>query len=124
MSQPKETALHACGERPPEWRINVLKKKDKFHEELASFKRQRIVDEATRLFFEKGYQGTTVDDIAEGLGVTKPFIYAHFANKTDLLYAAAEVGINRTIETTDRILACDVPPQQKLRLLAAEMVRV
>jgi AcrR family transcriptional regulator len=102
----------------------VLKKKEKFHEELASFKRQRIVDEATRLFYERGYQGTTLDDIADGLGVTKPFIYGHFANKQDLLYAAAEGGINRTIETIDRVLALKEKPEEKLRLLSEEMVRV
>lgn len=102
----------------------MLKKKEKFHEELASFKRQRIVDEATRLFYENGYQGTTVDDIAEALGVTKPFIYAYFANKTDLLYAAAEVGINRTLVTIDRILALPLSPPQKLRQLSEEMMGV
>lgn len=102
----------------------MLKKKDKLHEELASFKRQRIVDEATKLFYERGYQGTTLDDIADGLGVTKPFIYGHFAHKTDLLYAAAEVGINRTLQTTDRILALKLPPEEKLRLVAEEMVRL
>ena len=39
------------------------------------------------LFYARGFTGTTLDDIAHELGVTKPFIYAHFKSKTDLLAA-------------------------------------
>lgn len=54
-------------------------------EELRSFKRERILEEAGRLFYERGYHGTSLDAIAERLGVTKPFIYYHYHNKTELL---------------------------------------
>ncbi|MBO9603756.1 MAG: TetR family transcriptional regulator [Novosphingobium sp.] len=54
-------------------------------EEVTSFKRASILREAARQFYTKGYDGTRIDEIASELGVTKPFIYYHFRNKTELL---------------------------------------
>ncbi len=47
-------------------------------EEISAYKRDRILEEAVKLFYERGFSGTTLDDIAGKLGVTKPFIYTHF----------------------------------------------
>src|ERR1700730_10953632 len=55
--------------------------------EILAYKRERILEEAVKLFYERGFSGTTLDDIATELGVTKPFIYTHFRSKTDLLAA-------------------------------------
>ncbi|WEK46260.1 MAG: TetR/AcrR family transcriptional regulator [Candidatus Andeanibacterium colombiense] len=52
---------------------------------MADFKRASILREAARQFYTKGYDGTRIDEIASVLGVTKPFIYYHFKNKTELL---------------------------------------
>lgn len=54
-------------------------------EEVADFKRASILKEAARQFYQKGYDGTRIDEIASSLGVTKPFIYYHFKNKTEIL---------------------------------------
>lgn len=54
-------------------------------EEVADFKRASILKEAARQFYAKGYDGTRIDEIAASLGVTKPFIYYHFKNKTEIL---------------------------------------
>jgi len=49
--------------------------------------RQRILDIATDLFREHGYAGTSIRDIAEGLGMTKAALYYHFTCKDDVLDA-------------------------------------
>jgi AcrR family transcriptional regulator len=49
--------------------------------------RQRILDVALELFIEQGYDGTSLRQIAERLGVTKAALYYHFASKEDLLLA-------------------------------------
>ena len=54
-------------------------------EEVADFKRASILKAAARQFFAKGYDGTRIDEIASRLGVTKPFIYYYFKNKTEIL---------------------------------------
>src|SRR5689334_11634907 len=56
-------------------------------DQVLAFKRERILREAILHFDQRGFSGTTLDDIAQGLGVTKPFIYTHFKSKTDLLTA-------------------------------------
>jgi AcrR family transcriptional regulator len=53
--------------------------------ELRAYKRNRILDTATRLFYEHGYRATSMESIADELSATKPFIYYHFKNKYDIL---------------------------------------
>ena len=47
-------------------------------------RRQQLFDVALRLFAERGYRATTMDDIAEAAGVTKPLLYQHFSSKRGL----------------------------------------
>ncbi len=49
--------------------------------------RQRIIAAAERVFYDKGVQETTLEDVARAAGVTRGAIYWHFANKTELLLA-------------------------------------
>lgn len=52
--------------------------------------RQRLIDEADRLFRERGYAATSIEQIAAAAGVTKGAVYGHFASKEDLLLSANE----------------------------------
>jgi AcrR family transcriptional regulator len=45
----------------------------------------RILDQSMRLFFQKGYHGTSIDDITKATGVTKGALYWHFRNKEEVL---------------------------------------
>jgi len=54
--------------------------------------RQRVLDEAQRLFRERGYAATSLEQIAEAADVTKGAIYGHFASKEDLLLSAVEAA--------------------------------
>ncbi|HTD03602.1 TetR/AcrR family transcriptional regulator [Undibacterium sp.] len=47
-------------------------------------KRERILKAAEALFFEQGYVSTTMDQIVQVLGVTKPFVYYYFRNKQEI----------------------------------------
>ncbi len=49
--------------------------------------RQRILSVALDLFTEQGYDGTSLREIAEQLGVTKAALYYHFESKEDILMA-------------------------------------
>ena len=49
--------------------------------------RERILDVALDLFTEKGFDGTSLREIAERLSVTKAALYYHFASKDDILMA-------------------------------------
>jgi AcrR family transcriptional regulator len=54
--------------------------------------RKKIVESAYSLFLRKGYHATTMEEIAERLGVTKPALYQYFPGKEDLYAAVAEHG--------------------------------
>jgi AcrR family transcriptional regulator len=47
--------------------------------------RQRIQDAARELFGQKGVQRTSLQDIADRLGITKPALYYHFRSREDLV---------------------------------------
>jgi AcrR family transcriptional regulator len=50
----------------------------------AAERREVIVVAATELFAERGYQGTSIEEIARRSGVTPPVVYDHFASKREL----------------------------------------
>jgi AcrR family transcriptional regulator len=54
--------------------------------------RERLLGEAQRLFRERGYAATSLEQIAEAADVTKGAIYGHFASKEDLLINALEAA--------------------------------
>lgn len=47
--------------------------------------RKRLVTEATRQFVERGFDGTSMREIADACGVTKAALYYHYAGKADVL---------------------------------------
>jgi TetR/AcrR family transcriptional regulator len=56
--------------------------------------RQRLLRAATRLFAARGYAATSIREIVEAAGVTKPAVYYHFASKEGLYRAIlAEVEL-------------------------------
>jgi AcrR family transcriptional regulator len=59
----------------------------------ATARREQVLDVALEVFGRSGYHGTSMNDIAEAAGVTKPVLYQHFDSKRDLYLALIdEVG--------------------------------
>ena len=52
--------------------------------------RQRLLETATELFADKGYAGTSVREIVDRAGVSKPVLYYYFKSKEGLFYAILE----------------------------------
>ncbi|MCW2646238.1 MAG: gamma-butyrolactone autoregulator receptor [Pseudonocardiales bacterium] len=57
--------------------------------------RQQILDTAQRLFADLGYDATSLQMIADEMGLTKAAVYYHFRAKSDLLHAAMIPGLER-----------------------------
>ncbi len=53
--------------------------------------RAALLEAATALFFERGFGGTALEDVASGAQVTRGAVYHHFANKRDLFEAVLDV---------------------------------
>ncbi|MFC2950577.1 TetR/AcrR family transcriptional regulator [Marinicaulis aureus] len=60
-------------------------KQGSIKEQVSDLKWKAVIDTAIELFHKNGYRGTSIDMIADELGVTKPFIYYRFKSKADLL---------------------------------------
>jgi TetR/AcrR family transcriptional repressor of mexJK operon len=55
----------------------------------------RLLDVATRLFMERGFDGTSIDAVAEAAGLSKPTVYACYHDKRDLFAAVLRGWIRR-----------------------------
>lgn len=61
----------------------------------------RLLESALNLFSEKGYEGTSIREIIEGAGVTRPVLYYYFTNKEDLFRRLMEPPLmqyNRSLQ--------------------------
>jgi AcrR family transcriptional regulator len=77
--------------------------------------KDRIVQEATRLFAEKGYLGTGVRDIEEAVGIARGALYYHIGNKENLLYEITHDLILDMNRRAGAIAKSEQPPEKKLR---------
>ena len=117
--------------------------------EEAARRDERLIEIATNLFMERGFEGTSIDAVAEAAGVSKPTVYARYRDKGDLfaavlhgriqrwlapLSAAAEAhadevgseGIAATLHDLSRgMLALELTPgaTSLRRILAAQAIR-
>ncbi|WP_203073176.1 TetR/AcrR family transcriptional regulator [Falsiroseomonas ponticola] len=92
-------------------------------DEVAALKRERIISAAVELFYERGYENTTLDAVAERLGVTKPFIYAHFNAKSELLAEICARGVAAALHAMQGALGLvGASPTEKLAALGRRFV--
>lgn len=91
-------------------------------EEVAALKRERTIEAAALLFYEHGYEKTTIDAIALHMGVTKPFIYAHFKSKAQLLAEICKRGVATSLVAITEALALDATPTEQLRYLGQQFI--
>src|SRR5579875_3693188 len=82
---------------------------------MASTKREELTRIAARLFAERGYQGTSLADLADALGVQKPSLYHHIEAKEDLLWEVARDGAEAFHAALDGVPA-DARATERIRL--------
>ncbi|MGY1717242.1 TetR/AcrR family transcriptional regulator [Geodermatophilus nigrescens] len=79
----------------------------------------QILEQATRLFAERGFAATSLQDIAEATGLTRPALYHYVRNKDDLLSRLVQELTEGPAEELHRINAdADRPPLERLRDMA------
>jgi AcrR family transcriptional regulator len=65
---------------------------------VTASQRTRLLEAVGRAVAEKGYAGTTIDDIVRGAGVSKKTFYEHFQDKEDCFVAAYEAASDQLLE--------------------------
>ena len=89
-------------------------------------RRQTAVDQsaiirvAARLFRRNGYDSTTMQDIAEELGILKGSLYHHIDSKEQLLITILEASVTDVNKAVDEVARSALPARAKLR----ELIRI
>jgi AcrR family transcriptional regulator len=77
-------------------------------------RRQQLVEIAASLFSEHGYRSTTMDDVAEAAGVTKPLLYQHFNSKKALYLELVDEIARRVLSAIAEATVRAEGPRQKV----------
>jgi AcrR family transcriptional regulator len=86
----------------------------------AGERRAQLIAVALELFARRGYRATTMDDIAEAAGVTKPLVYQHFSSKRALyLELVDSIAHELLIAVRSAVMQANGPRQQVERGFAA-----
>lgn len=79
---------------------------------------------AAKMILQQGYDGTSVNDIANALGITKAGLYHYIRGKTELLYEIMKFGLEE-LDARVMIPARDLAdPEERLRFVVARHARL
>jgi AcrR family transcriptional regulator len=78
-------------------------------------RKDQLLEEATRLFKEKGFHNTSMQDLADALEMQKGSLYYYIDSKEELLRRLLERATSFLAFQIDEIYAADLPPPEKLR---------
>ena len=82
--------------------------------------RRRLLDAAARLFKERGYAGTRLEDIADAAAIRAASVYYHFASKEELLGEVLDHGLQRCFDAVAAAVEAQGPEASfRARLQAA-----
>jgi AcrR family transcriptional regulator len=83
-----------------------------------------VLAAAVRLFNERGYDYTSMFDIAESLGITKSSVYHHISGKEQLLQMAMDRALDGLFEAAAEVRTLDMPALARLEQLVRRSVIV
>jgi AcrR family transcriptional regulator len=68
-------------------------------------RREQLLDIGRRLFAERGFEGTSIEEIAAQAGVSKPVVYEHFGGKEGLYAVVVDREVERLLAMATEILS-------------------
>ena len=83
---------------------------------------QRLLNVARTLFAEKGFEGTSVQDVVVAAGVTKGAMYHYFSSKDDLLYEIYGRVLRMQMERLEKFVSQEGSVEERLHAAAADVV--
>jgi AcrR family transcriptional regulator len=72
-------------------------------------RREQLLDVGRQLFAERGFDGTSVEEVASRAGVSKPVVYEHFGGKEGLYAVVVDREVSRLLDTFTNALTGENP---------------
>src|SRR5690348_15778646 len=82
----------------------------------------QILEAATRIFQERGYDATTIQAVADDVGILKGSLYYYIDKKEDLLFQIVE-GVHRGLAESLAEVEAETDPVERVRVFIAAHVR-
>lgn len=83
--------------------------------DMGSNTRSELIEMARQLFASKGFDNTTMNEIAAQSGKGRRTLYTYFKSKSDIFLAVIDSEINRILEAIEEILPLQLPADEKLK---------
>ena len=93
-------------------------------QDQAQARRARMCRTAAQLFRDRGYDATSVSDVARALGMTKAGLYHHFESKEALLFEIMMYGLERVRDEVIVPVRTVRDPEERLRQLIVRHARI
>jgi len=77
--------------------------------------RSELIEEARQLFASKGFDNTTMNEIAVQSGKGRRTLYTYFKSKSEIFLAVIDSEMNHIIEAIEEILPLQLPADEKLK---------
>jgi AcrR family transcriptional regulator len=87
-------------------------------------KREAVLQTAVRMFLERSYGRTSMNDVATQLNITKPALYHYFRNKEEILVEIYRLGTDLIDEMLDAIEAEEKPGLDKVADFISGYIRI
>jgi AcrR family transcriptional regulator len=87
-------------------------------------RRAEVIREAANLFDERGYNATSMEDIAEAVGLRKPTLYHYFRSKDEILVWIHQEFIDLLIARQERRAELSMGPEQLLLEIMGDILEL
>ena len=87
-------------------------------------KRDALLRAAVRMFNERGFHATSLDDVAASVGITKPVIYRYLGNKDRVLFECVALGVAELKEAAEQAAAVQGTGLDRLRMFLRHYAKV
>lgn len=84
--------------------------------------RELILQRTAELFALRGYSGTSMNEVAQACGMSKPTIYHYFRDKYALLLEISDSHVSRLLTVVQDVQAQNLQPEPRLRTLISHFV--
>jgi AcrR family transcriptional regulator len=89
-----------------------------------SISRDHILESAAEVFSQKGYNGASMSDIAEAVGLQKATLYHHFGSKQEILAELLDRAMSIVTRNMALVLLMDRPPDEKIKIAMQTYLQV